>query len=163
MAAIVKIGPTGSAPNITNQSGPSLGMMAMDGLPEHAITGIAGEDIAAGDCCYITSTLVGGQPQIKRCDTTGVAGNPDIKCTFRGVAPKRAFNTEAITIYAGVDIVYCAPGGLSPGSEVYTGATGTPGALDDAGVTHSVNVGYAKTDQIVHFYNAARTRANIAV
>lgn len=93
--------------------------------PQNAIisSGIkAGEDIAAGDACYIAS-----DGTAKRSD--GTAATAPAKA--HGIAVRAAKNGEAVTLMRNVELHYGA--GLTPGAPLYVAATA--GRLDSAATT----------------------------
>lgn len=92
------------------------------------IRGIAGEAIAAGDACYLTSTLVNGQPTVMK--STGAAANAAAK--VRGFAAEAAAAGEAVTLLFNVTFRYGA--GLTAGADIYLSGT-TAGGLDSAAST----------------------------
>ena len=83
----------------------------------------AGEDIAAGDACYIKSDG-------KVWKSTGAAANAAAK--VNGFAAKAAKAGEAVTLLRNVDLNYGS--GLTPGIMVYLSGT-TAGGLDTAAST----------------------------
>lgn len=90
------------------------------------ITGLlAGEDIAAGDACYIKSDG-------KVWKSTGTSASPAAEVD--GFAPVAAKTGEAVTLLFGVTWRYGA--GLTPGKRVYLAATA--GTLADAASTGGV-------------------------
>jgi len=98
---------------------------------EHIIVGfLAGEDIAAGDACYVAADLT-----IMRC--SGAAA--DIKAWCMGFATHPQKNGQAITIAHGVMFRYdpkTNPGGVAApaGTRLYLSGT-VAGALADAAST----------------------------
>ena len=84
----------------------------------------AGENIAAGDACYIRAS----DGRVMR--SSGAAANAAAK--VRGYAFVQANAGEAITLYFGVNFRYGA--GLTPGTDVYLSGT-VPGGLADAAST----------------------------
>lgn len=90
----------------------------------HKLSGLlAGEDIAAGDACYIKAS------DGKAWKSTGTAANAAAK--VRGYAAQAASSGEAVTLLFGVTFRYGA--GMSPGAEVFLSATA--GAIADAATT----------------------------
>lgn len=92
---------------------------------------LAGEDLAAGDACYIKS-----DGKVWR--STGTAVAAAARCDgFAAMATKAG---EAVTLF--FDVVFRYATGLTPGERVYVSATA--GALDDAATTGgTAPVGYA--------------------
>ena len=80
----------------------------------------AGEDIAAGDVCYIKS-----DGKVWR--STGAAANAAAKAN--GIAVKVSKSGEPVTLMRGVDLDYGS--GLTPGAVYYLSGT-TAGGLDTA-------------------------------
>ena len=118
-----------------------MALLAKSGTPslasrtpgaENRINGIkAGEDIAAGDACYIKS-----DGYAWRCDGTAA----DAKAKFRGMAAGAAQAGEAITLWH--DVVFHYGSGMTPGQSFYVAATA--GRLDSAATTGgTVEVAYA--------------------
>lgn len=94
-------------------------------LPDasHKITGLTcGEDVAAGDACYIAST-----GKVMR--SNGTAANAAAKCD--GFAAIAAKSGEAVTLIFDVNMHYGS--GLTPGARYYVSATA--GRLEDAATT----------------------------
>lgn len=79
----------------------------------------AGEDIKAGDVCYIASS-----GRAMRSDGTAA----DAKGVAHGIAARDADSGEAVTLFRGVEMRYGA--GLTPGAPLYVAATA--GRLDSA-------------------------------
>ena len=99
---------------------------------------LAGEDIAAGDACYIKS-----DGKVWR--STGAAANAAAK--VRGYAFVAAKSGEAVTLYFDVNLNYGA--GLTPGADYYLSATA--GALADAAsVGGTAPVAYAVDATRIH-------------
>lgn len=82
----------------------------------------AGEDIAAGDVCYIASSGL-----IMRSDGTATGA----AAVGFGIAAGAAQSGEACTLYRNVSFHYGS--GLTPGAPYYVGATA--GRLDSAATT----------------------------
>ena len=82
----------------------------------------AGEDIAAGDLCYIAD-----DGTVKQSD--GTASDAKAKCD--GIALVAADTGEAVTLYFDVNVRYGS--GLTPGARFYVSATA--GALEDSATT----------------------------
>lgn len=90
---------------------------------ENTITGLkAGEDIEAGDVCYIAS-----DGTVKRSDGTAA----DEKAVGFGIAAGNTDQGEAITLYKNVNFHYGA--GLTPGAPLYVATTA--GRLDTSATT----------------------------
>lgn len=87
---------------------------------------IAGEAIAAGDCCYINADGL-----VYR--STGAAANAAAK--VRGWADVDTPIGEAVTLLFDVNLHYGA--GLTPGTNLYVSAT-VPGGLSDTATTGGV-------------------------
>lgn len=153
MAAITKIGPTGSAPNIVNLAGPSLATRVPGPGPEHQFTAVAAVALAAGDLVYITATAVNaaGQPTVDKCDSTA----DDIKSRYAGVVAKRTAAGEVCTVFHGVDFLYTAAAGLTVGSYVYMSTV--VGGCDTAATGKTRVVGRAISDQIIYFFDVSTT------
>lgn len=95
---------------------------------ENTITGLkAGEDIEAGDVCYIAS-----DGTVKRSD--GTADNA--AAVGFGMAGGDADSGEAVTLFINCNFHYGA--GLTPGTPLYVGATA--GRLDTATTTGGTTV-----------------------
>jgi len=84
---------------------------------------LAGEDLAAGDACYIKS-----DGKVWR--STGAAANPAAK--VRGFAAMATKAGEAITLF--FDVTFRYGSGLTPGADYYLSGA-TAGALADAAST----------------------------
>jgi hypothetical protein len=82
----------------------------------------AGEDIAAGDACYIAA-----DGTIMR--SNGTAATASARAD--GIAAREAVSGEAVTLYRYVEFRYGAA--LTPGARLYVGATA--GRLDGAATT----------------------------
>lgn len=97
------------------------------------VTGLlAGEDIAAGDACYIKN-----DGKVWR--STGAAANAAAK--VRGFAAAAAKSGEAVTLFA--DVVFNYGSGLTPGASYYLSGA-TAGALADAASTGGTGeIGFA--------------------
>jgi hypothetical protein len=92
---------------------------------------LAGEDITAGDACYINAD---GTVRL----SNGTANNA--AAVFRGMAAGNAKTGEAITVYRNVTFHYGS--GLTPGASYYVAATA--GRLDTATTTGgTTEVAYA--------------------
>jgi hypothetical protein len=105
---------------VSKSGTPSLATTAPGGEAWVGSGFVAGEDIAAGDACYIASTG-------KVLRSTGAAANAAAK--VRGFAAAAAKSGEAVTLMAGCDFHYGS--GLTPGTEYYLSGT-TAGGLDTA-------------------------------
>jgi hypothetical protein len=89
---------------------------------EHSITGLkAGENIAAGDACYIKAS----DGLIYR--STGAAATAPAQVD--GWAAENVTTGEAITLFRGVNLNYSA-GGLTPGTSYYVSGTNAGGIAD---------------------------------
>lgn len=87
---------------------------------------VCGEDIAAGDACYIK----GADGAIYKAN--GTAADEKAKCA--GFAPKAAKSGEPLTLYGpGARFQYDSAAGLTPGKPLFISATA--GALGDAATT----------------------------
>lgn len=89
---------------------------------------LAGEDIAAGDACYIKN-----DGKVYR--STGAAVNAAAKVD--GYATKLAKSGEAVTLFDGADFQYGS--GLTPGARYYLSGA-TAGALADAASTGGTGI-----------------------
>lgn len=97
---------------------------------------LAGEDIAAGDACYVKS-----DGKVWR--STGAAANAAAK--VRGFAAQAAKSGEAVTLFWDVTFGYGAS--LTPGADYFLSGA-TAGALADAASTGgTAPVGYAIDDK----------------
>lgn len=93
--------------------------------PQNTVIGSglkAGEDIAAGDVCYIASN---GRVMRSNGTEAGAAAKA------RGIAAREAASGEAVTLFRNVEFRYGS--GLTPGADLYVGATA--GRLDSAPTT----------------------------
>lgn len=91
--------------------------------PENRIVGLkAGEDIEAGDVCYIAS-----DGTVKRSDGTAA----DDKAVGFGIAAGDADQGEAVTLYKNVNFHYGS--NLTPGTPLYVSTNA--GKLSDATTT----------------------------
>lgn len=93
--------------------------------PQNCVIGSglkAGEDIEAGDLCYIKS-----DGKVWR--SNGTAANAAAKVD--GIAPIAATAGEAVSVYRNVEMNYGS--GLTPGARLYAGATA--GRIDGATTT----------------------------
>ncbi len=93
--------------------------------PQNTVIGsglTAGEDIAAGDACYIAS-----DGTIRRSDGTAAGA----AATAHGIAARAAKAGEAVTLFRYVEFHYGT--GLTPGAPLYVAATA--GRLDSAATT----------------------------
>lgn len=131
MAEIEKSG----TPSISNQTPPQASQIGA-GL-------IAGEDIEAGDACYITS-----DGTVKRSDGSAA----DEAAEVRGFAAMEATEGEAVTLFRNVTFRYGS--GLTPGINVYLSDT-TPGGLDDAPTTGGVGpIGFVVDDTRIYLHGS---------
>lgn len=85
---------------------------------------ICGEDLAAGDVCYIKSDGLVWR-------SNGTAATAPAKARGMTMLRCRVAQNDAVTLYVDVDVNYST--GLTPGADYYVSAT--PGALDDAATT----------------------------
>jgi hypothetical protein len=100
---------------------------------------VAGEDIAAGDVCYIHS-----DGTVRR--SNGTADNAAAVAV--GIAPTKAQSGQAVTLYRNVRFDYGS--GLTPGAPLYVAATA--GRLDTATTTGGlVPVAFCVTATRIHF------------
>lgn len=93
--------------------------------PQNCVVGsglLAGEDIAAGDLCYIKSD---GKIWLANGTAVNAAAKVD------GIAARAAKSGEAVTIFRNVEFNYGS--GLTPGARLYAGATA--GRIDAAATT----------------------------
>lgn len=128
--------------NVNKSGKPSLSTRTPSA--EHSIVGLsAGEDIAAGDACYIHSNGT-----VMR--STGAAANAAAK--VRGFAGIDAQAGDAITLFHGVNFAYGS--GLTPGADLFLSGT-TPGGLVDAASTGgSAPIGFVIDTQRVHLFQS---------
>lgn len=114
--------------------------------PQNCIIGSglkAGEDIAAGDVCYIAS-----DGTVMR--SNGTAANAAAQAD--GIAAREAKSGEAVTLYRNVTFHYGS--GLTPGARLYVGATA--GRLDDASTTGgTAPVAFVVDGSRIHFFGSA--------
>jgi hypothetical protein len=92
----------------------------------------AGEDIAAGDACYIKAS----DGLVWR--STGAAANAAAK--VRGFAFKAAKSGEAVTLYHDVNFNYGS--GLTPGANLYLSGTVAGGLADATSTGGTASIGY---------------------
>lgn len=103
---------------------------------EHQLAGLlAFEDLKAGDAVYIKN------------DGSIAKWVPTQK--FRGCVVIDTPAGDSATIWSGVNIAYGS--GLTPGAEVYTSTT-VAGALDNASVATSLQVGYCVDAERIYIY-----------
>lgn len=101
---------------------PSISSMGLDDGSQKLPALIAGEDIAAGDACYVKSDGLAWR-------TNGTSANAAAK--VRGFAPTAAKSGEPIALVFNVTFNYGS--GLTPGVDLF--ASATAGALDNAATT----------------------------
>lgn len=111
MAAVSKSG----TPTLSTLAPPTNSQLA--GL-------VCGEDIAAGDACYVKS-----DGKVWRSKATVTSNTCDAQGKVHGYAAKAAKSGEAVTLYFDVEFNYGS--GLTPGNNVYLDDT-TFGAINDA-------------------------------
>ena len=105
---------------------------------------LAGEAIAAGDACYI-STAAGTQPVAMR--ASGAAANA--AANVRGIAADAAQSGEAVTLYRNVRFGYGA--GLTPGTNYFLSGTVAGGLADAASTGGTVAIGFAVDSTRIQF------------
>ena len=129
MAAVAKSG-TPSLASVTNQVNSLAGLLA-------------GEAIAAGDCCYIK----GSDGKVYKSD--GTASNAAAE--VHGWAANAASIGEAVTLVWDVRIRYGA--GLTPGTKLYVATT--PGTLVDGATTGGTKpVGFVVDATRIHVWQS---------
>lgn len=110
---------------------PNVSLASVKPPANNCITGLkAGEDIAAGDACYIK----GADGRIWR--STGAAANA--AAVVDGFAAENCKAGEALTLYYGVHLNYSA-GLLTPGASYYLSGSAA-GGLDTATSTGGTTV-----------------------
>jgi hypothetical protein len=103
---------------------------------------VAGEDIAAGDVCYIKN-----DGTVER--SNGTSANAAAKAD--GIALIAAKEGDPVTIARHVNVRYGS--GLTPGGRVYVGATA--GRLDDGATTGgTAPVGFVVDATRIHFHGS---------
>jgi hypothetical protein len=105
---------------------------------------VAGEDLAAGDACYIKAS----DGKIWR--STGAAANAAAK--VRGYAATAMKAGEAVTLFRGVTWGYGS--GLTPGADVFLSGAVAGGLADAASTGGTVAIGFCVDDQRI-FLNAS--------
>lgn len=114
--------------------------------PQSCIVGSGlktGEDIAAGDVCYIAA-----DGTVMR--SNGTADNA--AAVARGIAAREAKSGEAVTLYRNVEFHYGS--GLTPGADLYVGATA--GRLDDGATTGgTAPVAFVVDSSRIYFHGSA--------
>jgi hypothetical protein len=106
--------------------------------PEHRITGlIAGEDLAAGDPCYIKSDGL-----VYLADGVAVAAAAKVD----GYPMAAAQAGEAVSLYFGVNVRYGS--GLTPGKRVYLASGG--GLADAASTGGTAPIGFVVDATRIH-------------
>lgn len=128
---------------IVNKSGtPSLSSQLPPQNCQIASGALAGEDIAAGDVCYVAS-----DGTVMRSDGTAA----DAAAVADGIAAKAASEGEAVTILRNVTFKYGA--GLTPGTRLYVAATA--GAIGDAATTGgTAPIGFVVDDTRIYFHGS---------
>jgi hypothetical protein len=106
---------------IAKSGTPSLSSMNLDPGAQKLPALIAGEDLQAGDACYIK----GSDGLVYR--STGAAANAAAK--VRGFAPTKILSGEPVSLIFNVSMNYGS--GLTPGTDAYLSGT-TAGGLDSA-------------------------------
>jgi hypothetical protein len=109
--------------DIAKSGTPSVSTVGIDPGSQKAPTLLCGENIAAGDACYIKNDGL-----IYR--STGAAANAAAK--VRGFAPTKANSGESLTLVH--NVVFNYGSGLTPGADYYLSGA-TAGALADAAST----------------------------
>lgn len=106
--------------------------------PDHGsqTKGIAGEDIAAGDACYIKTS----DKKIWRSTGSAVAAAAKV----RGFAAMSAKTGESVTIFRNVDFHYGAS--LSAGADLYLSGTVAGGLADAASTGGTAPVAFVNPD-----------------
>lgn len=108
---------------IAKSGTPSISSMGLDDGSQKLPALICGEDIAAGDACYVKAS----DGLIWR--SNGTSANAAAK--VRGFAPTAAKTGEPLSLVFNVTFNYGS--GLTPGADAF--ASGTAGALVDAATT----------------------------
>jgi hypothetical protein len=125
--------------DIAKSGTPSVSTVGINPGAQKLPTLPCGENIAAGDACYIKNDGL-----IYR--STGAAANAAAK--VRGFAPTKANSGEVLTLVHAVVFQYGA--GLTPGADYYLSGA-TPGALADAASTGgTAPIGYAIDATRIH-------------
>lgn len=128
---------------ITKSGTPSLSSVLP---PQNTVIGSglkAGEDIAAGDICYIAT-----DGTVMR--SNGTAATAPARAD--GIAARESKSGEAVTILRNVEFHYGA--GLTPGVRLFVGATA--GRLDDAvTVGGTASVAFAVDATRIYFHGSA--------
>lgn len=101
---------------------PSLSTVTPDHSCQVGSGLIAGEDIAAGDVCYIAAAGT-----VLRSNGT----SDNAAAVADGIAARESASGEAVTLFTNIEMHYGS--GLTPGARYYVAATA--GALDDAAST----------------------------
>jgi hypothetical protein len=109
--------------DIAKSGTPSVSTIGLDPGSQKLPTLLAGENIAAGDACYVKNDGL-----IWR--STGAAANA--AAIVRGFAPTKANSGEALTLVH--NCVFNYGSGLTPGADYYLSGA-TAGALADAAST----------------------------
>ncbi len=127
--------------DITKITSPSLATSAPchAHLVDQGGNKVAGEDIAAGDACYIKAS------DAKVYRTNGTAATEPARAW--GIAPRAAKTGEPITLYRDVEVEYGS--GLAIGTPLYVSVTA--GALADAASTGGLT-------KVAHVVSATRIR-----
>lgn len=124
---------------ITKAGTPSLATMMPPQSCRPHTGSIAGEDIEAGDACFLHSD---GRWYRTDAETDG----PSAK--YRGVAATASSTGEAVTIYSGVAFHYGS--GLTPGAPVFL-SPDVPGGLDTANAEVNRAVGHCLDASRIYF------------
>lgn len=114
--------------------------------PQNCVIGsglLAGEDIAAGDVCYIAAAGT-----VLR--SNGTAATAPAKAD--GIAPRAAKSGEAVTLMRNVEVRYGA--GMTPGARIYVFTTA--GQIGDAATTGgTAPVGFVVDATRIFFHGSA--------
>lgn len=124
--------------DLTKSGTPSLATVGPPASCKH--TGlICGEDIAAGDLCYIKSDGLVWR-------TNGTSANAAAQVDGMALQAAKVAQNDPVTLVFDVDVNYGS--GLTPGAKFY--ASATAGALADAASTGgTAHVAKAITDKII--------------
>lgn len=109
---------------ITKNGRPSLSTITPDASTRISGDLFAGEDLGAGDACYIKTT----DGKVYRSNGSAVAAAAKV----RGWTATSAKQGQATTLYTGVNFAYGS--GLTPGTSFYLSGT-NPGGIADAAST----------------------------
>jgi hypothetical protein len=124
---------------IAKSGTPSLAT-ALPGANDQIAGLLAGEAIAAGDACYITSGGVAMR-------ASGAAANA--AANVRGIAADAAQSGEAVTLYRNVRFGYGS--GLTPGASYYLSGTVAGGLADAASTGGTTVIGFAVDSTRIQF------------